>query len=396
MNAHDVLVIGAGPAGASAAQRLAHCGLSVLLVEKSAFPRRKVCGEHMSAGTWPLLDRLSVAGSVAKDAGPPVRRVGLFARDTMLEAPMPPMAGAHPWGRALGRHRLDAALLEAAARAGATVRQPATVACVVRDGSHHRATLQAGGRREHIVARLVVDAHGSWERPLGPMAARGVPRDADLLGFKARFANARLASGLMPLVLFPGGYGGMVASDSDTVSLSCCVRRDTLRAIRAGHRCAGDALLAHVLRHCRGVREALDGAEQEQPWMAAGPIRPGLRPLYGGGIFSVGNAAGEAHPLVAEGIAMAIQSGFLLAQAIAAEGALGDRALAAAGRSYARAWRGHFVTRVRASAAFAALTMAPATAALSVALLRRIPAALTLGATLSGKARGVSIAGSGA
>jgi menaquinone-9 beta-reductase len=390
----DALVIGAGPAGASTAQGLARVGLSVMLVEKRAFPRRKVCGEFISAPTWPLLGMLGVSGALSPQAGPPVHRVGLFAGEAMLDSPMPPAEGAARWGCALGRHVLDTALVEAAARGGAQLRQPAAVVAMTRVDGNHRVTLESGrSGREDVLARIVVDAHGSWERLGGSQPA---PRPGDLLGFKARFTAARLAPGLMPLVLFPGGYGGLVETDSGMVSFSCCIRRDTLRAIRPGHGSAGEAVLWHAMRHCRGLREALGDARLERSWLAAGPIRPGIRPLHDGGVFRAGNAAGEAHPLIAEGITMAIQSGFLLAQCIAAQRSLSGGALAGAGRQYERAWHKQFASRVRASRAFATLTLAPVASDLSRVLLRRIPAALTLGALFSGKARSLSAVGTGA
>src|SRR5260370_41391518 len=66
----DALIIGGGPAGSTAALLLAKAGWSVGLVEKSRFPRRKVCGEFLSATNLPLLRHLGVADSFRKWAGP--------------------------------------------------------------------------------------------------------------------------------------------------------------------------------------------------------------------------------------------------------------------------------------------------------------------------------------
>jgi flavin-dependent dehydrogenase len=393
MKRFDALVIGAGPAGATAALVLARGGFSVLLVEKSAFPRRKVCGEYISATSWPLLDEIG-AGHLEASAGPPVHAVGFFAGDHMASSPMPLLEGRA--GRAVRREILDTALAALALEAGAEVRQPVAVIAYERRGDRFEALLEdEDAKPERIEARVVIAAHGSWERAPRPGADKSIRRDADLLGFKAHFAEARLAKGLMPLVLFPGGYGGLVAVDGRHVSLSCCVRRDTLRAIRerARGRPAGETLLDHVMRSCRGVREALAPAWRASPWLAAGPIRPGIRPLYESGTFFVGNAAGEAHPLVAEGISMAIQSARLAGATLLEASGRDCVALDQAGRRYAAEWRGNFAARLRASSAFATLLMAPATRRAGIELIAAMPSTLTLGARWSGKARSLGLRG---
>ena len=390
MKRYDALVIGAGPAGATAALALARAGFSVAVVEKAAFPRRKVCGEFISAATWPLLRELGIAASLTASAGPPVRRVGLYAGEAIVEAPMPAPRESDAWGRAIGREVLDATLLEHASSTGADVYQPCEVAGWEEQSGEYQVRISnARTPAGTLRARVLVAAHGSWESgAMRTQPPRREHRPADLLGFKAHFQGASLPAGLMPLVLFPGGYGGMVHSDGGRVSFSCCIRRDALRECRASHPglTAGEAVITYVIESSRGVREALAGARRDAPWLSAGPIRPGIRPLARGRIFSVGNAAGEAHPLVAEGISMAIQSAWLLGEHLVAAESLCDAALGSAAAGYEEAWHDNFAARVRASSVFAAITTRGLSAAASIAVLRRLPPILTWGARWSGKA----------
>ena len=90
---YDAVVIGGGPAGSATALMLARAGWSVAIVEKSRFPRPKVCGEFISATTAPLLAELGVLEDVRRLAGPEVRRVGIFAGETISIAPMPDVSG---------------------------------------------------------------------------------------------------------------------------------------------------------------------------------------------------------------------------------------------------------------------------------------------------------------
>jgi flavin-dependent dehydrogenase len=215
-------------------------------------------------------------------------------------------------------------------------------------------------------------------------------RPSDLLAFKVHFRDCDLPADLMPLLVFPGGYGGMVHSDAGRVSLSCCIRRDALLRAREryGERHAATAVRRHIEASCRGVRDALSHATVDQPWLSAGPIRPGLRRRYADGVFHVGNAAGEAHPIVAEGISMALQSGGLLARHLIAhqDEVLAGQGLRVVASEYDASWRAGFVPRIRAASAFAHLAMRPAAAGALLPLFKLFPRILTLGARWSGKA----------
>lgn len=391
---YDAIVIGGGVAGATAAILLAQAGWSIAVIEKSAFPRRKVCGECVAATNLPLLDVLGVGDEFAAFAGAPLERVGLYVGDEMLHADLPPLRGARaPWGRALGRDRLDALLLERARAAGATVWQPWAVKDVARGAGGYECRAEAGesGNAAVLHAPVVIAANGSWEPPpFGEQRRRAPARPSDLFAFKANFTHAALAPGVLPVLAFPGGYGGMVIADGGRLTLACCVRRDRLREWRAGtHGAAGVAMQALLEERCAGVRDALRGARREGPWLSVGPIRPGIRPAWSERTgFAVGNAAGEAHPILGEGISMAIQSAALLCRRLDENRAQALRgAHAAIGRRYARDWRRQFAARIRWAALLSQLAMRPSAAAGFLPVLRRWPGLLTAAARLGGKVR---------
>jgi menaquinone-9 beta-reductase len=406
---YDAIVVGGGPSGATAAALLALAGWRVGVVEKALFPRRKVCGEFISATTWPLLEQLGVSDQLLKIAGPPVRRVGVYAGNVMVTAKLVSTArlAQSGGGRAVGREHLDTLLLQRAAIAGATIWQPWALAQFVEhDGGYDCTVVNRGTRESRVLqSRLIIAAHGSWESgPLPTQDLRRPPSPADLFGFKAHFFGSTLPQDLMPLLAFPGGYGGMVHTDAGRVSLSCCIRRDQLERCRrrAPDVRAGEAVLLRIASSCKGVSLALAGTTSDGVWLSSGPLRTGIRTFGRNGIFAVGNAAAETHPIVAEGISIAIQSAALLcAQLIARpelmrDGADAASALKGARADYAAAWRTNFSPRLFIAAVFASVFTRPVSTRIATTLLERFPQLLTEGARWSGKAqplRGMSTYG---
>jgi menaquinone-9 beta-reductase len=393
----DAIVIGGGPAGGTMGLLLARAGWRVALLERKSFPRRKVCGEFLSAPNLALLGELGLREEFLDQAGPPVTHVGLFAGARVLRAEL--SGRKFGWGRALSREILDTWLLETASRQGLHVLQPFAPVSLNRQGPDYvcRARSLHGDEQCLLRAPVVVAAHGSWEPGPLPTQPRHVDaRPNDLLGFKAHFLGSRLPKGLMPLLAFPDGYGGMVHCDSGRVSLSCCLRRDRLARLprltcEGSGKPAGEAVLNHIRQSCPAVRIVLENAHQEGEWLAVGPIRPGIHLQAPPGIFRVGNAAGEAHPAIAEGISMAMQGAWLLFGHLEdwRQSGASPADLGRVGAAYAEAWQRNFSARIQASALIAHLAMRPATVSLLLPLLRLFPRLMTWAAQCTGKARQV-------
>lgn len=392
----DAVIVGAGPAGSSAAILLAQAGWSVVLIEKHEFPRRKVCGECIAASNLDLLDALGIGEEFARLAGTDLRIVKLLSGVHSVEAELPANShGTHQWGRALGREHLDTLLLARAKSLGVTVLQPFSARDLTGLPGAWSCVAVAADTHEEIALEtpVMIGAFGSWEVvPTSTRRQRDARKPGDLFAFKANFLRSRLEPGVLPVLALPGGYGGMVRGDHDITTIACCIRRDALAKCRHDLRggTAADAVETWLKAHCRGVATALEGAERPEPWLAVGPIRPGVRVGNDpAGVFLIGNAAGEAHPIIGEGISMAVQSAWLLCERLVAAG--GGAAPVAADLErvavdYARAWRRAFSPRIRWSAIVAQLAMRPRFAEkLLLPLLAHWPGLIKGAARVSGK-----------
>ncbi len=379
----DALIVGGGPAGGTAALLLARAGWSVACIERKAFPRKKVCGEYLSATNGPLFESLGLTADFVAAAGPWVTHVGLFTGKHSVMAPLPQIQGTGlPFGRALSREKLDTLLLQHARQAGAEVRQPSWVETLHRIPEGFRCEIrdETTNTLSTIFAKIVLLAHGSWSRKYGVSPPN---HPGDLLAFKAHFLGGGLPLGVMPLLAFPGGYGGMVHGDEGRFSVSCCVRRDMLHAFRLRYpgTTAGEAVQAHLEESLTGVKQVFRTARRDGAWLSAGPIRPGVRLAWAPGIYPLGNLAGEAHPVVAEGISMAMQSAWFLVQELQRR----TKSPYEVGKNYAKRWRQVFEPRVRSAQAIAHWAMSPALLSASYPCLRMCPSLLSWGARVSGK-----------
>lgn len=327
----DVMVVGAGPAGATAARVLAEGGLRVLLLDRKTFPRQKPCGGGISARLLPRFP--SVARALARIPTHWISRLDLEAPDgaaVRLESPAP---------AALMIRRLDFdALLVALAReAGVEVREGVEVsrarrladgiAVTARDGRAFRAPL--------LVAADGV--HSPTARRLGLTA--GWPAEALALDMMEETPRAALAAADPAAMWVAYGRGGdgyaYVFPKRDHVNVGIGYRLPYFRqAIQQPPYAVQQALVGDLVG--RGLLRGGSSRDAFTPFLI--PIA-GPAPTTGAErVLVAGDAGGFVNAFTAEGIFYAMVSGDLAARAILDTPAARRHTAAPAAR-YARAWR---------------------------------------------------------
>jgi menaquinone-9 beta-reductase len=327
MSAHqpDVVVVGAGPAGAACALLLARAGFAVVLLDKTRFPRPKPCGEYTSPAVAAVLARLGLRQAVDAAGACWLRGMRLYAPDG--SAWLIDYAAQGQRALALPRATLDHVLVEAAAHAGARVVEGYRVERLETDrevvvGVRGR----LGGTPTRLAARLVVGAdglHSVVARGLGMGVALPWPRR---LGLVAHYEGLPL-DGYGEMYVGRHGYCGLAPLGDGLVNVGIVVDLPD----------AGDSLTAAARyeRALAGIPAAarrLAGARRVSPVRGMGPLAWRARRVSGAGWLLVGDAAGFLDPFTGDGVYEALR-GAELAAAVAgralATGDLSARALAA-------------------------------------------------------------------
>lgn len=311
-----VAVIGAGPAGSITALALARNGADVTIFERSAWPRAKACGDGLTPASVAILRTLGIALPTQR---PFARTLVSGPRETWFRAAWPV---PFPDGTTLERIAFDALLVDAALAAGARFETRASVTgCIggrvrVRRGDGSIATesydvvaLAEGGTG----ALGAACGFGPFARRL--IAYRGYVRTDRALAneYEVHYARGVVPgyTWIFPVAEHRANVGAVLVADGDV--------RAHLRRWLATSAIARDRL---------GREPMLENAR-------GGIIAIGRAHRYRERVFAIGDAAGIADPLSAEGVSQAMQSGLFAAEAIA--DARGD--IARAGVAYERALR---------------------------------------------------------
>ncbi len=317
----DVIVVGAGPGGSSTAFHLARHGIKVLLVEKSEFPREKVCGDGLTPRAVKQLVKMGVDTGEGWLRNKGLRVIGGGVR---LELDWPELASFPSYGLTRTRLDFDHLLAKRATEVGAELRTSTKVTGPVLDKGGRVVGVKAtsGGDTRELRAPLVVASDGVSsrlplslglnkrpDRPIGVAVRRyyrsSARHDDEYLESWLELRSKEAGDDLLP------GYGWIFGMGDGRVNVGLGVLNSSSGFGDTDYR----RMLTDWLAGTPADWEMNDEANADGPILGAAlPMGFNRVPHYARGVLLVGDCGGMVNPFNGEGIAYAMESGELAAE----------------------------------------------------------------------------------
>ncbi len=307
----DVLVVGAGPAGAASAICLTRLGYQVLLVDRAHFPRAKTCGEYLSPGVVRSLQSIGSTGVLEDREAKQVPGMEIVSPRGHILRVSYEQSGAVLSAYTLPRRRLDNALVRDAQRAGADVLEGFVAQVpVIEHGVVRGVQGIVGGETRYLRARLTIFADGARSAMARHLGLTRKVRWPSRIGLMAYYAGpAGLHDGYGQMHIARSGYCGIAPLSDNRFNVALVTPFHPGRHRRESASIMYDRWIAEhpVLRH------TLLGCTRITPVRGVAPIGARVTRSYVPGALLVGDAAGFFDPFTGEGIYRALESAQLAA-----------------------------------------------------------------------------------
>ena len=319
----DVVIVGAGPGGATAAYWLAQAGLSVIACEKTKFPREKVCGDGLTPRAVKQLVAMGI--DTSREAGWLANHgLRIMGGGMRLEMPWPDLAAYPSYGLVRQRQDFDEMLARTAQKAGAQIHELTTVTEPIRDERTGRVegVTTKDGRTFRAPVTLVADGNSTRfslalnrqrreDRPLGVAYRRYYksPRHDDdwLESWLELWDGVPGKSALLP------GYGWIFGMGDGTSNVGLGILNTSDAFGQTDYRDLLDRWVASLPEEWGFTPENATCPIRG----AALPMGFNRKPHYAEGALLVGDAGGMVNPMNGEGITYAMESGRLAADIVA-------------------------------------------------------------------------------
>jgi geranylgeranyl reductase family protein len=332
----DVAIVGAGPAGAATAARLAGYGLDVVLIDHKRFPRDKVCGDFVGALAIVELAALGVTKTEAYRRSNVIREAALHLDGAQLiHQSFPVVPGAPGHGRVVPRMQLDEWILGAAIDAGATIRDGVKVLGFDRDARGVVLSLERDDSVRTLRARALVGADGSNSQIARLLRGRNLSKDRRIIAVRGYYRGIHGPAARADLYFsarsFPGYYWLFPIGPHEANVGVGMVRRTVPPTAEHLRKLLLDLVEDDPALRGRIGTGSLDGKIVGWPLTTYDPRAK----ITGDRTLLVGDAAGLINPLNGEGIQYALQSARWASETLVARLA-DDRLSARALAPYAR------------------------------------------------------------
>jgi menaquinone-9 beta-reductase len=361
---YDVIVVGAGLAGCSAAIQLAAQGVTVLLLEQSRYPTHRLCGEFLSVEVLATFVQLGILDAVREAGAHPIQEAYLTTSSgASFHRKLP--------GTALGlsRYQLDSILFKRAQAAGADCRDGTAVRTVT-------GTLQEGftvsTRQEDFRGRIVIGAFGkrsSLDRKLNRDFVR---QRSPWVACKAHYrlhGESTELSNRIELHAFPGGYCGLSQIEAGQINVCWIAHERILQSISS----AEDRLTPVALFQNSVLAERLQSMHRLRTAQSLTQISFAVKDKFEGDILMMGDAGGMITPLCGDGMAMALRSTELAVPWVVKQ-LQGKLRQGEFQTQYERLWQREFKPRLQLGRLMHSLFVQPSLATVGVGICTLFPA----------------------
>jgi len=410
-----IVIVGAGPAGAALAIRLAGRKFQVCLIEREKFPRHKLCGEFISPECLSHFRELGVLDSMLSAGGERITQTVFYAPNGKNVAVPSEWFGASNGALSLSRAEMDFRLMERAREIGVRILEETQAVGLLFEGENvcGARVKSKDGQTYELAADLIIDATGRAQ-VLGKFAARFKIQDSRfkiqdsrfriqdsgfriqdsrfkiqdsrfkvlsseskvvriqnpkskiqnrLVGFKTYLENVNLEKNRCEIYFFRGGYGGLSRVENNLANHCFLIKADVVKEFN------GDAgkIVEEVIFKNKRAYETLKNAVPVIDWLAVSVDGFGVKNLNPAkNLFSVGDSAAFIDPFTGSGMLMALESAEILADCIARECSASEQIA----ENYRILYRNKFQRRLRVCAFMRQAAFVPGFAGFAISALR--------------------------